>query len=213
MKQTTTLVLSATATATALTLLTAPLSARAAAAPPPPPPASVVQAQLEALVVEPSGDASGYDRALFPHWITVSGTCDTRETVLRRDGADVVTDAACRATSGRWFSPYDGVTWTRASDIDIDHMVPLSEAWKSGASRWSVERRRAFANDLDSSQLWAVTDNVNQGKGDKDPAVWRPPLESFQCTYARSWIEVKYRWALSVDEAEKAALREMLAFC
>ncbi|MFI0419868.1 HNH endonuclease family protein [Spongiactinospora sp. 9N601] len=202
--------LAATASAITFVLLGA---LPAAASPPPPPPVTAALTNLEALPIAPPGSSAGYDRELFPHWTTVSGTCDTRETVLRRDGDQVTTDAACRAVSGSWFSPYDGITWTRASDIDIDHMVPLSEAWKSGASQWTTERRRAFANDLASSQLWAVTDNVNQAKGDKDPALWRPPLASFQCTYARSWVDVKFRWGLAVDDAEKTALAEMLATC
>ncbi|MCG5212028.1 HNH endonuclease family protein [Streptosporangium sp. KLBMP 9127] len=181
--------------------------------PPPPPPASIARTQLDALVVLAPGTSDGYSRSKFPHWATVQGTCDTRETVLRRDGQDVQVDDQCRAVRGVWHSPYDGATWRLASDIDIDHMVPLSEAWKSGANDWTTSRRGSFANDLDSSQLWAVTDNVNQAKGDKDPAVWRPPLTSFYCIYARSWIEVKSRWGLSVDPAEKQALVGMLDLC
>jgi hypothetical protein len=66
----------------------------------------------------------------FVQWIIISGTCDTRETVLKRDGTNVVTSSACAATSGTWVSPYDGATWTASSDVDIDHLVPLSNAWK-----------------------------------------------------------------------------------
>nr|WP_239067288.1 HNH endonuclease family protein [Actinomadura bangladeshensis] len=119
----------------------------------------------------------------------------------------------CAAVSGTWRSPYDGVTWTLTSDLDIDHMVPLAEAWRSGASAWTTSRRRAFANDLDSPQLWAVTDNLNQAKGDKDPAKWTPPIAGFRCMYARSWIEVKYRYRLTVDPAEKRALTRLLGTC
>ncbi|WP_308198746.1 GmrSD restriction endonuclease domain-containing protein [Actinomadura litoris] len=123
------------------------------------------------------------------------------------------TDSSCAAVSGTWYSPYDGATWTQASDLDIDHMVPLAEAWRSGASAWTTSRRQAFANDLESSQLWAVTDNLNQAKGDKDPAKWFPPLSSFRCMYARSWIDVKYRYDLTADEAERTALNGMLDTC
>ena len=73
---------------------------------------------------------------LFPLWITISGSCNTREVVLGRDGTNVVTGSDCYPTSGTWFSPYDGATWTQASDLDIDHVVPLSDAWKSGANTW-----------------------------------------------------------------------------
>lgn len=101
-----------------------------ARAPPNIPSASQAQSQLSGLTVAPQGPQTGYSRDLFPHWITQSGTCNTRETVLKRDGTNVVTNDACASVSGRWFSPYDGATWTAASDVDIDHVVPLSNAWK-----------------------------------------------------------------------------------
>jgi Protein of unknown function (DUF1524) len=133
--------------------------------------------------------------------------------VLKRDGSNVVTGSSCAPTSGRWYSPYDGATWTAASDVDIDHMVPLAEAWQSGAWSWTTSRRQAFANDLTRPQLWAVTDNVNQSKSDQDPATWKPSLTSFRCTYAKAWIQVKYSYGLSVDSAEKSALSSMLSTC
>lgn len=107
----------------------APLIARS---PPNIPSAATAQAQLADLRVAAQGPQDGYSRDLFPHWITQSGTCNTRETVLKRDGTGVVTDSACASTSGSWFSPYDGATWSAASDVDIDHVVPLSNAWKVG---------------------------------------------------------------------------------
>ncbi|GAA4081025.1 HNH endonuclease family protein [Actinomadura miaoliensis] len=183
------------------------------AAPPPPPDKSTSVSHLAALRVASEGSSSGYSRDKFPHWTTVSGTCNTREEVLKRDGSNVQVGTNCYPTSGSWVSPYDGATWTNPSDIDIDHMVPLAEAWRSGASNWTTSLRQQFANDLTSSQLWAVTDNVNQEKGDKDPAEWRPPLTSFHCMYARSWIDVKYRYDLSVDSAEKSALTRLLDTC
>ncbi|KAG8844698.1 hypothetical protein FRB91_002384 [Serendipita sp. 411] len=154
-----------------------------------------------------------YDRDLFPHWITISGACNTRETVLKRDGTNVVTSSSCAATSGSWYSQYDGKTWTSASDIQIDHLIPLSEAWKSGASAWTTSKRQSFANDLTRPQLIAVTGSVNQAKGDKDPAEWMPPRAAYYCTYIRAWIQVKYYWALSVDQAEYNALYKYLYAC
>ena len=156
---------------------------------------------------------TGYSRDLFPHWITQSGTCNTRETVLKRDGSGVVTDSSCAATSGSWYSPYDGATWSAASDVDIDHLVPLAEAWDSGASAWTTSRRQSFANDLTRPQLLAVTDNVNQSKGDQDPATWMPSRTAYRCTYVRAWVQVKYYYDLSVDSAEKSALTNYLASC
>ncbi|MFI0925442.1 HNH endonuclease family protein [Streptomyces sp. NPDC021012] len=202
------------ATSAALTvtglLATAPA---AQAAMPTPVSAATARTYLAALTVETEGSTSGYSRTLFPHWITQSGTCNTRETVLKRDGVNVVTDSSCAAISGSWYSEYDGATWTAASDLDIDHMVPLAEAWRSGANSWTTAQRQAFANDLTRPQLIAVTDNVNQAKGDLDPAKWLPPVTSYRCTYVRAWVDVKHYYNLSVDPAEKSALQSVLNGC
>ncbi|MER5291139.1 HNH endonuclease family protein [Streptomyces pharetrae] len=184
----------------------------ASAALPTPVSATTARTYLASLPVA-TEDRTGYNRDLFPHWITQSGTCNTRETVLKRDGSGVVTDSSCAATSGSWYSPYDGATWTAASDVDIDHLVPLAEAWDSGADGWTTSRRQAFANDLTRPQLLAVTDNVNQAKGDQDPATWMPSRTAYHCTYVRAWVQVKYYYGLSVDSAEKSALQSHLAAC
>lgn len=109
--------------------------------------------------------------------------------------------------------PYDGATWTAASDLDIDHLVPLAEAWDSGADGWTSTQRQNFANDLTRPQLIAVTDNVNQSKSDQDPAEWMPSRTAYTCTYVRAWVQVKYYYDLSVDSAEKSALTSYLASC
>ncbi|MFG2677688.1 HNH endonuclease family protein [Streptomyces sp. NPDC048392] len=184
----------------------------ASAALPAPVSAATARAYLASLTVA-TENRTGYDRDLFPHWITQSGTCNTRETVLKRDGSGVVTDSSCAATRGSWYSPYDGASWSAASDLDIDHLVPLAEAWDSGAGRWTTSRRQSFANDLTRPQLLAVTDNVNQSKGDQDPATWMPSRSAYRCTYARAWVQVKYYYDLSVDSAEKSALQGYLANC
>ncbi|MEU6058045.1 HNH endonuclease family protein [Streptomyces sp. NPDC047097] len=203
--------LAAAAALTATTLLTSAPTAQAA--PPTPVSAATARTYLGQLTVRAEGSSSGYSRDMFPHWSTVSGSCNTRETVLKRDGSGVVTDSSCAATSGSWFSEYDGATWSAASDVDIDHMVPLAEAWRSGANSWTTSQRQAFANDLTRPQLIAVTDNVNQAKGDKDPAEWVPSRTSYRCTYARMWVHVKHHWNLSVDSAEKSALQSQLSGC
>ncbi|MEU9914845.1 HNH endonuclease family protein [Streptomyces sp. NPDC051001] len=184
----------------------------ASAALPTPVSAATARTYLASLTVA-TEDRTGYSRDLFNHWITISGTCNTRETVLKRDGSNVVTDSACASTSGSWFSPYDGATWTVASDLDIDHLVPLAEAWDSGADSWTSAKRQSFANDLTRPQLIAVTDNVNQAKSDQDPATWMPSVTSYRCTYVRAWVQVKYYYGLSVDSAEKSALTGYLANC
>ncbi|MET7949012.1 HNH endonuclease family protein [Micromonospora sp. NPDC005324] len=185
----------------------------AAATPPGIPSKATAQSQLNALTVASEGSTSGYSRDLFPHWIAVSGNCDTREQVLKRDGTSVVVNASCQATSGRWYSPYDGATWSAASDVDIDHVVPLAEAWRSGANSWTTSRRQSFANDLSRPQLIAVTDNVNQSKGDQDPSTWQPSVSSYRCTYSKMWITVKYAWGLRLQSSEKSALQSMLNTC
>ncbi|MYY06650.1 MULTISPECIES: HNH endonuclease family protein [unclassified Streptomyces] len=204
-------VLTASAALAATTgLLTAP---SAQAAMPTPIAASTARTYLSQLTVQAEGSSSGYSRDKFPHWITQSGTCNTREVVLKRDGTNVTQDSSCAATSGKWYSEYDGATWTAASDVDIDHMVPLAEAWRSGASSWTNAQRQAYANDLTRPQLIAVTDNVNQSKGDKDPAKWMPPRAAYKCTYVRAWIHVKHYYKLTVDSAEKTALQAALKGC
>ncbi|WP_239082639.1 HNH endonuclease family protein [Actinoplanes teichomyceticus] len=185
----------------------------ARATPPNIPSKATAQTQLNTLTVAAEANAGTYDRDLFPHWITISGTCNTRETVLERDGSGVVVSSSCAATSGSWYSPYDGATWTAAADLDIDHVVPLAEAWRSGASAWTTSKRQSFANDLTRPQLIAVTDDVNQTKGDQDPSTWQPSLSSYRCTYARMWIAVKYYWGLTLQSAEKTALQGMLNTC
>ncbi|MFJ1805302.1 MULTISPECIES: HNH endonuclease family protein [unclassified Streptomyces] len=187
-------------------------SPTASAALPTPVSAATARTYLASLTVK-TENRTGYDRDLFPTWITISGTCNTREYILKRDGTNIVTNSACTATSGSWYSPYDGATWTAASDLDIDHLVPLAEAWDSGASAWTTAQRQGFANDVTRPQLIAVTDNVNQSKSDQDPAEWMPSLTSYRCTYVRAWVQVKYYYDLSVDSAEKSALTSYLSSC
>ncbi|MDT0441689.1 HNH endonuclease family protein [Streptomyces sp. DSM 41886] len=184
----------------------------AQAALPTPVSAATARSYLASLTVT-SEDRTGYDRDLFPHWSSQGSNCNTREVVLQRDGSNVETDSSCAAVSGSWYSVYDGATWSAASDVDIDHLVPLAEAWDSGADSWTTSRREAFANDLSRPQLIAVTDNVNQSKGDQDPAEWLPPRGGYHCIYARAWVHVKHHYGLSVDSAEKSALTGILNGC
>jgi hypothetical protein len=189
------------------------LSGSANAIPPGIPDAATAQSELEQLTVAEDGSMDGYDREKFPHWHDVDGSCNTREEVLKRDGTDVQVGDDCAATSGSWTSPYDGETWTATSDVDIDHMVPLADAWRTGASEWTTEQREAFANDLENPQLWAVTDNVNQEKGDQTPETWKPPLETEWCEYARAYTHVKFVYKLTVTEGAKTELSSMLGTC
>ena len=122
-------------------------------------------------------DRTGYDRDLFHLWIDADGDgCDTRAEVLISEAEDAPSvGSGCSLTGGRWYSYYDGVSQTSASALDIDHVVPLAEAWDSGARSWTSSRRESYANDLgDSHTLVGVTASLNRSKGDQDVAEWLP---------------------------------------
>ncbi|RJQ76545.1 HNH endonuclease [Pseudonocardiaceae bacterium YIM PH 21723] len=193
--------------------LTVGLAAPAMATPPGIPDKATAVRELAELTVADEGSKAGYDRKKFKHWITIEGRCDTREMVLKRDGSGVSTDEDCHPVSGSWFSPYDNETLNDASDVDIDHFVPLMEACKSGASDWTDRQRQDFANDLDAPQLIAVSASSNRSKGDRDPAAWKPPAQEYWCEYSRMWVAVKHKYQLTLQESEKSAVQSMLDTC
>jgi hypothetical protein len=179
----------------------------------PAPAASEAAGQLDALTVAAARPMTGYSRDLFPHWRKVDENCDVRDAVLKRDGTAVQATRTCKITKGSWYSQYDAKTYTDPDQIDIDHMVPLANAWRSGADTWTDEQRTEFANDLTRPQLLAVSRSTNRAKGDQDPSQWKPANRDYWCEYARRWITVKSFWTLTVTEREKSALREMLGTC
>jgi hypothetical protein len=158
---------------------------------------------------------TGYERTLFVHWVDADHDgCNTRQEVLIAESRTTPQVGANCQVSGSWRSAYDGVITTDATSFDIDHVVPLKEAWDSGAWDWPAERRQAYANDLgDSRSLRAVSASSNRSKSDKDPAQWLPPRTAFRCTYANNWVVIKVRWQLNVDAAERATLIEILSAC
>ncbi|WP_214846170.1 MULTISPECIES: HNH endonuclease family protein [unclassified Exiguobacterium] len=172
---------------------------------------ATAQSELNALTVKTEGTMTGYSRDLFPHWSSQGGGCDTRQVVLKRDADSYVGN--CPVTSGSWYSYYDGLTFTNPSDLDVDHVVPLAEAWRSGASSWTTTTRQAFANDLTGPQLIAVSASSNRSKGDQDPSTWQPTRSGASCGYSKMWIHTKSRWGLSLQAAEKTALQTMLNTC
>lgn len=179
-------------------------------APAPSTPTGPARQQLDSLAVA-APHASGYVRTKFgPGWASQGHGCDTREVVLKNQGQNVRTDAACRAVSGTWTSPYDGKTYTQGIKLQIDHVVPLGNAWGAGAWSWTDARRQAFANDLSDPELLAVSASLNEAKGDKGPEAWKPPLRSFWPTYAADWVAVKAKYRLTVTASEKTALLSML---
>ena len=123
--------------------------------------------------------------------------------------------SSCALSGGRWYSVFDGATETgTGSGFDVDHLVPLAEAWDSGAYGWDSDTRRRYANDLGyAHSLVAVSSSSNRQKGAADPAGWLPPDVSVRCWYAEAWIAVKTRWELSVDAGELQALRVLVAQC
>ena len=157
---------------------------------------------------------SGYERTLFKHWIDADkDKCDTRKEVLIQEAVSIPKlSSGCVFNGGKWISAYDGLATTDYSTLDIDHMVPLSEAWRSGAWKWSPAQREAFANDLtDSRSLIAVTASLNRQKSDQDPSTWLPLVD--KCTYVSNWIAIKVRYSLTVDTAEATALTTLIASC
>ena len=177
------------------------------------PTAVLAMSVLERIRVENEMGA-GYSRDLFRHWIDADGNrCNTREEVLIAESLTrAQVDAfGCTVVAGDWFSPFDGQAHTDPSDLDIDHLVPLKEAWDSGAHSWSLLQRERFANDLsDGRALIAVTSGVNRSKGDRDPSQWLPPRSAYVCTYVSDWIAVKYQWNLSMDSSEWGRLKNLL---
>jgi hypothetical protein len=162
------------------------------------------RAAVGSLKVAPERGA-GYVRSAFRLWDDADHDCrDTRAEVLASESRRA-TSGSCTIRTGRWVSSYDGVVVTSASQLDIDHVVPLAEAWASGARSWSAGKREAYANDLaEPKALAAVSTHANRSKGDQDPAEWQPLRN--RCSYLTSWVAVKVRWGLTVNAAERRAL-------
>jgi len=159
---------------------------------------------------------TGYARSKFTLWIDANGDgCDTRQEVLIAESViATVVGPSCSIVTGQWFSYYDGAVTIDPSTFDIDHMVPLAEAWYSGAWRWNANTRKRYANDLGNARsLVAVSASSNRSKGDRDPAEWMPPRQRVGCHYIRDWITVKIRWHLKANRAEKHFLVQKADTC
>jgi hypothetical protein len=159
---------------------------------------------------------NGYDRSKFSHWADADGDgCDTRDEVLIKEAAHKTrVGSDCSLHGGSWWSAYDGVKTTDSSSFDVDHMVPLNEAWQSGAWNWSPAKRKAYANDLGyKHSLVAVSASSNRSKGDREPQDWMPTRAAYTCLYAKRWVAVKWRWELKVNPVERAFLQAQLRVC
>lgn len=158
----------------------------------------------------------GYDRDFFRVWIDADGDgCNTRAEVLLMESQTVTTQReTCTIETGKWLSVYDHQTFTQASEVDVDHVVPLNEAWMSGAYAWDAQTRVSFGNDLGyEHSLMAVSSRSNSSKSDNDPSQWLPSAQEYVCEYAATWVAVKWRWNLSVDAFERSTLESILSGC
>jgi hypothetical protein len=163
-----------------------------------------------------SEHSSGYDRSRFTVWIDADHDgCNTRYEVLIAEAVQHPSvGSSCNLSGGRWFSKYDGIYTNDPSTFDIDHLVPLAEAWQSGAWRWNADTRTRYANDLGyGPDLVAVTAHSNRSKGEQEPQDWLPDRASFRCTYMAWWVAVKWRWHLKINQIEKTFLANHLSAC
>ena len=174
--------------------------------------------KLTPLAIAAPSHQSTYSRTTdFGGWAS-QGHCQNTRTVLliRTSTAPVTftTSSHCTVKTGRWTDPWSGVTTTVAHDFDVDHTVPLANAWRYGAWHWAKAQRVAYANDLvDPKHLVAIALGENRSKGDGGPESWKPPKRSAWCTYARTWDRIKAKWHLSATKAEWSALVAMAATC
>ena len=175
-------------------------------------PVPVSASTLQLVVAEDK--TTGYKRSAFKHWIDVDrNRCNTRAEVLIEEAiVKPKIGPKCKLTGGKWLSAFDGKTITNASQLDVDHMVPLAEAWRSCAWKWTAVQRQAFANDLENSEaLIAVTRSTNRSKGDKDPSLWMPAKD--KCVYTQNWISIKVKYSLTADPQEAEKLNSLVYTC
>jgi hypothetical protein len=180
------------------------------------------EAVLETLAVKGRAPKTGYERSQFgPAWSDVDRNgCDTRNDILYRDLTSIVYKSGtqdCVVLTGTLIDPYSGekISFVRgvktSMEVQIDHVVALSNAWQTGAFKLSYDKRRAFAND--PMNLLAVKGRLNSQKGDGDAATWLPPRKDIRCAYVAQQIVVKAKYGLWVTPPEKAAMKSLLAKC
>ena len=173
---------------------------------------------LNSLSVKGRAAKTGYTRAQFTHWSDLDRNgCDARNDTLKRDLTEVIYKAGtrdCKVISGLLLDPYSGKVITFSStksNIDIDHVVALSNAWQTGAAYFDKTKRQQIAND--PLNLLAVDFSLNRQKGDGDAATWLPPLKSYRCDYVARQIAVKAKYGLWVTQPEKSAIIKLLEKC
>lgn len=189
---------------------------------PTPAPAQTAQqgtalAALNTLAVKGRAPKTGYTRAQFGDGWATTASCDTRNIILHRDLQNPVENDQCQVISGTLNDPYSGtvIEFTRgatsSADVQIDHVVALSDAWQTGAQQFTADKRITLAND--PLELLAVSGQQNQQKSDGDAATWLPANKAFRCQYIARQIAVKVKYGLWVTSAEGDAMRSILDKC
>jgi hypothetical protein len=175
-------------------------------------------AEVVRLTVAPSRDRPRYVREDWqPHgWADDDGDgCNTREEVLIAESrSPVQRHGRCKVLSGDWLDPYTGLTTTSPSDLQVDHLVALADAHRSGGWAWPAAKKMAFANDLSDPELLnAVSGDENERKADDGPDRWLPPNRAYRCSYVSAYARIKAKWSLTVTPDQNAALARALKEC
>ena len=183
----------------------------------------------------------GYSRSEWVHWAGTEGrSCwSTREEILHRDSVtdsvkyidkskkqtETYEEACAIGTpyeengkikinnekSGEWIGPYKGIKISDASSIDIDHVIPLSNAARSGGQDWDKELKKEFAND--PMNLLATSAKENRTKGDKGPGEYMPPLKAYRCQYAKTYTTIAYKYGLTITKTDYETLDDAIKSC
>lgn len=172
-------------------------------------------APLAALAIDDHPNSAGYERIYFMpgnRWQDPDGNgCNARQDALRAQSLVAITAGRCSTAGGRWSLVYVVGETTDPADVDADHVVPLANAWRSGARSWPTDRLVRYA--ADPTVLWIVDDGANQAKADRGPEAWRPAVRGIWCEYARRWVSIKVSYHLTATTPERDALGQMMEEC
>lgn len=180
-------------------------------------PVGAAAEELAKIDIKGRAPKTGYTRTAFGDGWTKTGGCDTRNIILNRDLTNVEISQDCKVLSGTLQDPYTGasIAFKRggetSDDVQIDHVVALSDSWQKGAQQLTFEQRQALAND--PLELLAVDGQANQKKSDGDAATWLPENKAFRCQYVARQIAVKRKYSLWVTQAEFDAMQRVLQQC
>lgn len=166
--------------------------------------------------IAPENTSVKYDRKDYGGWIDADNNgLDTRQEVLAVESLTHVTlNDDDKVVGGYWVGIYTGFVTNTPQTLDVDHMVPLKEAHRSGGWKWDTKRKKKYANYLkDPNHLIAVKAQANRSKGTKDPSKWMPPNRAYWCQYLKSWIKIKRDWGLTMDTVEASSVKKGFKVC